>query len=592
MSGRGDAAGRVLVVDDEPAVRFTLRELLGDRGLVTLEARSAAEALPLVDGADVVLTDLEMGEVSGLVLLREIRERAPELPVILLTAHGSERVAVRAIKEGAYDYLSKPFNPDELLLCIGRALETRRLRAQSRLLHAERALNRRLVGRSAVMQRLLAAIERVAPRDITILVRGDTGTGKELVASLVHAQSRRARGPLVRFNCAAIPAELAESELFGHHKGAFTGAHAARRGFLAQAHGGTLVLDEVAELPAPVQGKLLRFLQEGEIQALGSGRIERVDVRVVACTHRDLRAEVQAGRFREDLYYRLAVLELRVPPLAERREDIAELAQEFVRRYASQELDRKGFRGERRIDCGGTVEVRVLPPVDTSSWTAETVGEHADEVRQLFVKALADWPVEAFDEHMAVAVDTNLDRRLQPVLQDVLGQQMLQQRRDAGLGGRCPGPPQRRLGARAGDPLHRQIRRREVQQRHEQRRRVRQRQLAERPLGRLDRAEHPVAYASYGFAHGVPGVIGALAALVRAGLALPPVRLPVPAARRRLPRHARPRDGLDRAHPRSAVRRRENPIRSHRRENHRARSQACSTPGSRSSRRVPRAWSQ
>jgi two-component system response regulator AtoC len=190
-----------------------------------------------------------------------------------------------------------------------------------------------IIGTSTAMRQLLATVARVAPKDVTVLVRGETGTGKELIASLVHVQSSRSRAPLVRFNCAAIPGELAEAELFGHAQGAFTGATHARAGFFAQADGGTLVLDEVGELPLPIQAKLLRALQGGEIQPVGATRIERVDVRVVACTNRDLAADVRAGRFREDLYYRLAVVELLVPPLRDHREDIPVLADEFVRRY-------------------------------------------------------------------------------------------------------------------------------------------------------------------------------------------------------------------------------------------------------------------
>jgi two-component system response regulator AtoC len=325
---------RVLVVDDEPAVLFTLRELLVKQGHDVAQARSAPEALDQLDGADVVITDLEMGAVSGLALLKQCRERDAGLPVIVLTAHGSERVAVSAMKAGAWDYLTKPFDTDELLLTVERAGETHRLRRLSRRLSAERALNRHIIAESPAMRRLLAAVERVAGRDITVLVRGDTGTGKELIASLLHAQSTRAKGPLVRFNCAAIPGELAEAELFGHTRGAFTGANTARRGYVGQADGGTLILDEIAELSLPIQAKLLRLLQEREIQPVGAGRVERVDVRVVASTHRDLQAEVRAGRFREDLYYRLAVVELKVPPLNERREDVAPLAVEFARRYA------------------------------------------------------------------------------------------------------------------------------------------------------------------------------------------------------------------------------------------------------------------
>src|SRR5207249_6403029 len=278
--------------------------------------------------------DYAMPGMDGVQLLQAIRERDATLPVILLTAHGSERIAVRAMKTGAYEYVTKPFDIEEMGLVIDRALEARALRVQNRRLTAEKAIGRSIVGDSAAMRRLIDAVTRVAPRDITVLVRGDTGTGKELVAALIHAESRRAKAPFVRFNCAAIPGELAEAELFGHTRGAFTGAAQARRGFFAEANGGTLVLDEVGELSGPIQAKLLRALQEGEIQPVGAGRVEKVDVRVVACTNRDLVAEVRAHRFREDLYYRLAVVELIVPPLNEHREDVPALAAEVARRYA------------------------------------------------------------------------------------------------------------------------------------------------------------------------------------------------------------------------------------------------------------------
>ncbi len=325
---------KLLLVDDEPGVLFTLKELLEERGHATVLARSAAEALTKADGVDAVVTDLSMPGMDGLALLRALHERDESLPIILLTAHGSEKIAVRAIKDGAYDYCTKPFDIDEMAAVVERALETHSLRVENRRLAAEKAIGRRIVGESPAMRRILDAAARIAAKDITVLVRGETGTGKELVASLLHAQSRRADEPLVRFNCAAIPGELAEAELFGHAKGAFTGATAAREGYFAQADGGTLVLDEVGELTASVQAKLLRALQEGEIQPVGSGRVQKVDVRIIACTNRDLAAEVKQGRFREDLYYRLAVVELLVPPLRERREDTSALAREFLRRYA------------------------------------------------------------------------------------------------------------------------------------------------------------------------------------------------------------------------------------------------------------------
>jgi two-component system, NtrC family, response regulator AtoC len=355
---------RVLLVDDEPSVLAALKELVQGRGWEPLLARSGAGALDLVERADAVVTDFSMPEMDGMELLRAVRERDETLPVILLTAHGSERLAVRAIKAGAYEYVTKPFDVDELSLALGRALEARALRLRNRQLDAEHAIGRRIVGDSAAMRHLLDATARVAAKEITVLVTGETGTGKELVGSLLHAQSRRARGPLVRFNCSAIPAELAEAELFGHTRGAFTGATQARAGFFAEANGGTLVLDEVGELPPAVQAKLLRALQEGEIQPVGSGRVEKVDVRIVACTNRDLAAEVRAGRFREDLYYRLAVVELGVPPLRERREDIPALAHEFALRYAER---------------FGAEEVRLSPSLVARLAAAEWPGN----VRQL-----------------------------------------------------------------------------------------------------------------------------------------------------------------------------------------------------------------
>src|SRR5438067_5045463 len=334
---------RVLLVDDEPALLFTLSQLLKSRGMEPVLARSAQEALAKLDGVDWCGTDYSMPGMDGVELVQAVHERDESLPVVMLTAHGSERIAVRAMKSGAYEYVTKPFDIDEISLVLDRALEARALRVQNRRLTAEKAIGRAIVGDSPPMRRLLETVSRVGSKDITVLLRGETGTGKELIASLIHAESRRAAGPLVRFNCAAIPGELAEAELFGHTRGAFTGANQARRGFFAEADGGTLLLDEVGELPMPVQAKLLRALEEGESQPVGAGRVEHVDVRVIACTNRDLAADARSGRFREDLYYRLAVVELTVPPLREHREDIPALAAEFARRYA----ERFGVEGAR-----------------------------------------------------------------------------------------------------------------------------------------------------------------------------------------------------------------------------------------------------
>ena len=355
---------RVLLVDDEPSMLFAFKTLLKSSGHEPVLASSGKEALAHLDGVDAVITDYSMPEMDGVQLLQAVRERDQSLPVVLLTAHGSERLAVRAMKAGAYEYVTKPIDIDEMSLVIERALEARALRVQNRKLTAEKALGRSIIGDSLPMRQLLDAVARLGPKDITVLVRGETGTGKELIASLVHAHSKRAAAPLVRFNCAAIPGELAEAELFGHMRGAFTGAEKTRRGFFAQADGGTLVLDEVGDLPSGVQAKLLRTLQEGEIQPVGAGRVERVDVRVVACTNRDLAAEASAGRFRQDLYYRLAVVELIVPPLREHREDIPALAVAFARRY-----------GERF----GNPDVRLSPVLIE----ALSQGEWPGNVRQL-----------------------------------------------------------------------------------------------------------------------------------------------------------------------------------------------------------------
>jgi two-component system, NtrC family, response regulator AtoC len=324
---------KVLVVDDEEAMRFALTEIMEENALQVIAAGSTEEALQHIDGVDVVVTDFAMPGRNGLELLEEVRALDPGIPVIMITAHGSERIAVEALKRGAYDYIAKPFDNDEVAYSVRRACETHNLRRCSDRLELESA-GIRIVGESPALQRTLQAATRLADKDVSVLVRGETGTGKELFASLLHARSRRAGKPLVKFNCAAIPHDLAEAQLFGYVRGAFTGASNAHAGYFVQAQGGTLVLDEVGELALPLQSKLLRVLQEREVQPLGSTRVEKVDFRLVTSTHRDLAAEVKAGRFREDLYYRIAVVELLVPSLRERREDVPRLAREFARKYS------------------------------------------------------------------------------------------------------------------------------------------------------------------------------------------------------------------------------------------------------------------
>ena len=326
---------RILIVDDEPAVRFMLEEALTTAGHDVIACATAAEARARASEADVVISDLVMPDTDGMTLLGELRRDEPDVPVVLLTARGSERTAAAAIKAGAWDYLPKPIAVEELRAVVARAAEARQLRRVARDATLTRNLGFELIGDAPAWRRVVEQARRIARRDVAVLVRGETGTGKELIASLIHAESPRASRPLIRFNCAAIAPELADAELFGHTRGAFTGATAERAGFIAQADGGTLVLDEVGELPAPIQAKLLRTLQEGEIQPVGASKIVKVDVRVIACTHRDLEAEARAGRFRADLYYRLAVVKLEVPPLRDRTSDIAALVDAFRRRWAA-----------------------------------------------------------------------------------------------------------------------------------------------------------------------------------------------------------------------------------------------------------------
>jgi two-component system response regulator AtoC len=326
---------RVLVIDDDPSLRFTLEAVLSDAGLTVELAEGGAAGIAAFEshGADVVLTDLAMPVVDGMQVLTRIRAQDPSVPVLMLTAHGSERVAVSAMKAGAYDYMPKPFDPDELVLAVKRGIETRELRLQNARLRTEAQLGRTIVAESPAMRRVLDVVARVAPKDVTVLFTGESGAGKDVMATALHAHSRRADKAFIRFNAAAIPSELAEAELFGHTKGAFTGAQQARAGYFQQADKGTLFIDEIGELPQAIQAKILRALQSGEVQQVG-GRAEIVDVRLVAATNRDLAADVKAGKFREDLFYRLNVVPIRIPPLRERLEDIEPFVRTFVRQYA------------------------------------------------------------------------------------------------------------------------------------------------------------------------------------------------------------------------------------------------------------------
>jgi two-component system response regulator AtoC len=338
----------VLVCDDDPAVRFAIEEALEALDVDVITAADGEQGLARIGEADVAITDLVMPRLDGFGFLAACRRSDPDVPVVMLTAQGSERTAVQAMKQGAYDYIAKPFAIDELRLCVERALEASALRRTAAAHAIDRALGIPIVGESAAFRRVVDEARRIGRRDVTVLVRGETGTGKELVASMLHAASARRDAPCVRFNCAALAEGLAEAELFGHAKGAFTGATTARPGYFRQANGGTLVLDEVGELSLAVQAKLLRAVQEHEVQPVGAQRVEKVNVRIVACTHRDLRADVRAGRFREDLFYRLAVVELVVPPLRERTSDIPLLVDALRRRWAAR-FDLEDVRFSREL---------------------------------------------------------------------------------------------------------------------------------------------------------------------------------------------------------------------------------------------------
>jgi len=341
---------KLLIVDDEEASRYGMRRALTTFGYNVSEAESAEAARILVkqQQPDLMLLDVNLPGMSGLDFLRELHgakesgnqnlsgdgNGTPPL-VIIITAHGSERMAVDAVKSGAYDYLSKPFEVDELRFVVKNAAETIALRRENvslrRRIEAEASQRGSLIGNSASMQRVRAMIEKVAETDATVLVRGESGTGKELVAREVHERnSVRSKGPFVAVNCAALPSELIESELFGHEKGAFTGAAGRRQGKFEQANGGTLFLDEIGDMSSNVQAKLLRSLEERRIERLGGNESIPVDVRIVSATHRPLEQEIAAGNFRADLFYRLRVVTIDIPPLRERREDIAELAETFT----------------------------------------------------------------------------------------------------------------------------------------------------------------------------------------------------------------------------------------------------------------------
>jgi DNA-binding NtrC family response regulator len=323
---------KVLIIDDDASLRRVMEMQLEEIGCEVVSVASGNDALAVLEevAPALVITDLKIPGMSGMDLLKLLRADHPELTVIMVTAYGTVRTAVEAMKAGAYDYLTKPIDYDELSLVVNRALEHQQLLEEVRNLR--RTLDAKygfesIIGRSKVLLRVLEMTSRVAQTDSIALIRGETGTGKELLAKAIHQNSRRKNGPFVTINCGAIPGNLLESELFGHTKGAFTGAMVAKKGRVETADGGTLFLDEIGELPLDLQIKLLRLIQQSEIEKVGASESSKVDVRIIAATHRDLQAMIEDGTFREDLYYRLAVIPLELPPLRARLDDIPELVQ-------------------------------------------------------------------------------------------------------------------------------------------------------------------------------------------------------------------------------------------------------------------------
>ncbi len=328
---------RVLVVEDEDKLRRTLELQLLDSGFDVEKASTAEEALPLIDRADLILTDFKLPGMTGLEMLQIIRRMDSRVPVIVMTAYGTVENAVEAMKAGAVDFLLKPFSLDDLVTVVGKALEIRNLREENRQLKEELGRKYRwdnIVGRSPGMQQIFATVMRVAPSRATVLLAGESGVGKDLIARAIHFHSPRKDRPFVKINCTALPENLMESELFGYEKGAFTGANISKPGKFELADTGTVMLDEIGDVPANIQIKLLRVLQEREFERLGSNKTQHIDVRVIAATNKDLRAALEDGTFREDLYYRLNVVPIEILPLRERKEDIPYLARHFVEKLA------------------------------------------------------------------------------------------------------------------------------------------------------------------------------------------------------------------------------------------------------------------
>ena len=420
MSSQGEA-GRILIVDDEEAMRVFMRRSLEREGYDVTVAADGEEALRAAEGAsfDLVITDLAMPGMTGMELLAELRRRRPGTVVIVMTGYGSISSAVQALKGGAVDYVTKPFEREEILRAVQAVLQASQLRAENRLLKRLLEEGRRfegLVGSSAAMRSLYSRIEQVAARDGVALIHGESGCGKELVARAIHARSSRCAGPFVAFHAASMPAGLVAAELFGSTEGAFTGAR-ERPGAARRASGGTLFLDEIGEIPLDVQPALLRLLQSGEVTALGSTRTESVDLRVVAATHRDLPSLVESGRFRQDLFFRLNVFPIEVPPLVRHREDIPDLIRHFLAIHGGEglRLDLEAAAHLERHRWPGNVRelenviVRMVALANGETLGVELLPE---EIRNAGTEAPAGEEVAGFKEAVAAFERRFLDRLL------------------------------------------------------------------------------------------------------------------------------------------------------------------------------------
>ncbi len=409
-----DTLPRILIADDEEGIRFAMRETLAEEGYEIEEASDGKEAVELFspEKFDLIILDYRMPHLDGLEALKEIRRQDSEVPILFVTAYGSKDLAMEALREGAYDYFTKPFDVDEIRVVVRRAMEKRTLRRRVQILsrHMDASLGfDQIIGSTTEMREMFHLIQRIAGQDVTVLVLGESGTGKELVASAVHRHSKRRNKNFVAINCAAIPGELLESELFGHERGAFTGAHAQKMGKFEHANGGTMFLDEIGDMDAMLQAKMLRVLQDSEFQRVGGNKTVKVDVRIIAATNKDLSEEVAKGRFREDLFFRLNVIPLYIPPLRKRRADVPILIDHFVKQ-ANQQYG-KEVRGiskevmEKFMEHPWPGNVRELENVITRA----VILSHGE------ILGPSDLPIDFSDEEMVKSLNGGLDVRFDPI---------------------------------------------------------------------------------------------------------------------------------------------------------------------------------